>query len=120
MLSIGGFLVLLLSQAIHFYNKPSPSLVTKGNIYVTRPASRKQGAQCAIIYEVNGKKYENYIGNCTWFGSGDEVTVYYNPNDPYKSSIDSRKVGYFFGVVGLTLAITAFFLVKNFLSKLKE
>jgi len=119
MLSIGGFFVLLLSQAVHYYNKPSPSAITKGNIYVTQKASRKQGAKCSIIYEVNGKKYENYIGNCTWFSSGDEVTVYYKPDDPYESSIDSRKVGYFFGVVGLALAITAYFLIKNFMAKLE-
>lgn len=120
LLSLGGFAILLLSQAIHYYNKPSPSAITKGKIYVTQPASRKHGAKCAIIYEVNGKKYENHIGNCGWISSGDEVTVYYKTDDPYKSSIDSRNVGYFFGFIGLVFAVVAFFLVKNFLAKLKE
>ncbi len=110
----------MLSQAVHYYNKPSPSAITKGNIYVTRKAFRRQGAQCAIIYEVNGKKYENYVGNCSWFDSGDEVTIYYKTDDPYKSSIDARKVGYFFGVIGLAFAITAYLLIKNFLAKLNE
>jgi hypothetical protein len=120
MLSIGGFLMLLLSQAIHYYNKPSPSAITKGNIYVTRPAARKQAAQCAIIYEVNGKKYENYGTGCSWFNSGDEVTVYYKTDDPTKASIDARNVGYLFGFGGLILAFAAYFLVKNFPAKPKE
>lgn len=120
MLSLGGFLMLLLSQAIHYYNKPSPSAITRGNIYVTRPAARKQAAQCAIIYEVNGKKYENYGTGCSWFNSGDEVTVYYKTDDPTKASIDARSVGYLFGFGGLILAFAAYFLVKNFLAKLKE
>lgn len=120
MLSLGGFLMFLLSEAIHYYNKPSPSAITKGNIYVTRRGGGKQHAQCAIIYEVNGKKYENYGTGCSWFNSGDVVTVYYQPDEPTKSSIDARAVGYLFGSIGLVLGIAAYFLLKNFLAKLKE
>ena len=119
MLSLIGFGMLLLSQAVHFYNKPSPSASTTGKIYVTRPAARKQAAQCAVIFEVDGKKYENYGTGCSWFNSGDDVTVLYKTDDPTKAAIDARNVGYIFGIGGLILGIITFLMIKNFLAKLK-
>lgn len=118
-LSLCGFGMLFLSQLIHFINKPSPSASTTGNIYVTRPPARRQHAQCAIIFEVDGKKYEVYSG-CSWYRSGDEVTVIYNPSNPYKATIDARNVGYTFGAAGLVLAFLVYLMSRSYGAILKK
>lgn len=117
--SFGCFGMLFLSQLIHYISKPSPSASTAGNIYVTRRGSAKQRAQCSMIFEVNGKQYESYAG-CSWYGSGDKVTVIYKTDDPYKAVLDARNVGYTFGLAGLVLALITYLMIKNFQSSLKK
>lgn len=120
LIALLGFGMLFLSQLIHYINLPSPSASTTGRIYVTRPASRRSHAQCAVIFEVNGKKYENYSTGCSWYNSGDEVTIYYKTTDPSEASLEARNVGYLFGFIGLIFAIITYLLIANFRNKLKN
>ena len=115
-----GVGMLLLSQLVHYINKPSPAAETTGKIYVTRPAARKQAAQCAVIFEAGGKKYENYGTGCSWYESGDDVTILYNPNDPTKAALDARNVGYVFGGGGVFILLLAYWLIQNYRSKLRK
>lgn len=124
-----GLLGLGLFALNHFLiwqqSPPGPTATVTGKIYVTQKGYRTRNggsspASCALIYTVNGKEYTDHHTWCSWYGSGDDVSIIYQVADPSKSVLDSRSVGYLFGFIGALLTALSVLLGKHYLKRVES
>jgi hypothetical protein len=57
-------------------------------------------------YSVDGKTYQGYVNDSTQYAEGNQITVYYDPNDPDTTVMSQGEMGYV-GCIGVLFGLFA-------------